>query len=373
MKLDYSANLIDHLEVINPKTLYFKVPNNYNILVSVNDKVKINTILAVSDNNTSIISSVSGKIKKIEDNLIIIENDFKEEIEVIDTNIDFIELLKNGGIIGMGGAGFPTYKKYDTDKIEVLLVNAVECEPFIKSDYVLVSKYALEIIDSIKKIMKIKKIKKAIIAYKKGKKLDIYLKRYLNKNIILKEVKDIYPMGWERKLIKETLNLTYDKLPIEKGIVVSNVGTIKAIGDLLNGKRLTDRIITITTDETKSYLVKIGTSIEELLSSYKIKNKEIIIGGPMMGKTHYDYVDATTNSVLIFDKEKNNELACIRCGKCVSICPVGLEPVLIKDNLKVLEKLKKLRSNKCIECGLCSYICPSKIDLRSKVIEAKRR
>ena len=373
MKLDYSKTLIGDINIINKEKLYFKIPDNYDVLVKVKDKVKMNTILANSSNNTSIISSVSGVVESIENNIITIKNDFKEEKEEIDTNIDFIELLKDSGIVGMGGAGFPTYKKYNVDKIDTLIVNAVECEPFIMSDYVLVSNYAKEIIESIKRIMKIKKIKNVIIAYKKEKKLDIYLKPYLTSKITLKPLKNVYPMGWERKLIKEVLNVTYDKIPIEKGIVVSNVGTIKAIGDLMSGNRLTSRIITIASDEVKSYLVKIGTDINELLTDYNLKNKEVIIGGPMMGKTSYDYVSATTNSILILDKNEMLENPCIRCGKCVSVCPVGLEPVLIKDNLNNKDKLKNLRSEKCIECGLCSYICPSKIDLRSKVIEAKRR
>lgn len=362
------------IEKIDTKYLYFVVPDDYKILVSNNDKVKINTILAVSDNNTSIISSVSGKVIEC-DNIIKIENDYKEEIEKIDTKSitkqKFVEMLKDSGIKGMGGAGFPTYKKYQ-NKINTLIVNAVECEPFKTADYTLVSMYAKEIIDTIKKIMEINNIEKTIITVKKHNyDIDKFFKPYLTDNITLHEVKDIYPAGWGKYLIKETLNLNYDKHASELGVVVNNVATIYAIKKLFDGIRLDSRIVTITGDTNKNgnYIIKIGTDIKEIIDT-----NNLIIGGPMMGKKYNnDFVTPTTSCLLVLNDDKTKESICLRCGKCINVCPVGIEPVLIKDNINNKDKLKQLRPNKCISCGLCSYICPAKINLRDIVNQAKGR
>ena len=362
------------IEKIDTKYLYFVVPDDYKILVSNNDKVKINTILAVSDNNTSIISSVSGKVIEC-DNIIKIENDYKEEIEKIDTKSitkqKFVEMLKDSGIKGMGGAGFPTYKKYQNE-INTLIVNAVECEPFKTADYTLVSMYAKEIIDTIKKIMEINNIEKTIITVKKHNyDIDKFFKPYLTDNITLHEVKDIYPAGWGKYLIKETLNLNYDKHASELGVVVNNVATIYAIKKLFDGIRLDSRIVTITGDTNKNgnYIIKIGTDIKEIIDT-----NNLIIGGPMMGKKYNnDFVTPTTSCLLVLNDDKTKESICLRCGKCINVCPVGIEPVLIKDNINNKDKLKQLRPNKCISCGLCSYICPAKINLRDIVNQAKGR
>lgn len=362
------------IEKIDTKYLYFVVPDDYKILVSKNTKVKINTILAVSDNNTSIISSVSGKVIEC-DNIIKIENDYKENIKKIDTkNITkqkFVEMLKDSGIKGMGGAGFPTYKKYQNE-INTLIVNAVECEPFKTADYTLVSIYAQEIIDTIKKIMEINNIEKTIITVKKHNyDIDKFFKPYLTDNITLHEVKDIYPAGWGKYLIKETLNLNYDKHASELGVVVNNVATIYAIKKLFDGIRLDSRIVTITGDTNKNgnYIIKIGTDIKEIIDT-----NNLIIGGPMMGKKYNnDFITPTTSCLLVLNDDKTKESICLRCGKCINVCPVGIEPVLIKDNINNKDKLKQLRPNKCISCGLCSYICPAKINLRDIVNQAKGR
>lgn len=371
-------SLMTKVTEIHPNHVYFKIPNSYKILVNLNDEVKKNTILAVSDNNTSIVSSVAGKVIECGE-IIKIENNHSEQKDTVDiSNIDknkFIELLKNSGIVGMGGAGYPTYKKYSASKIDTLIVNAVECEPFITADYTIVKLHAEEIIEALKKIMEINNIENCIIALKENNNgIDKFFDPYLTDKIKVKKLKDKYPMGWERKLIKETLNIEYENIPIEKNIIVNNISTIYAIKRLLDGKRLDARMVTITGDiDSGNYLVKIGTSIHHLIKDINLENKYVIIGGPMMGKLYdNDVITPTTNCVLIINKAKENMLPCIRCGKCINICPVYLEPVLIKDNLNNKKELEKLRPKKCIECGLCSYICPSKIDLRSKVIEAKR-
>lgn len=354
------------IKKIDTKYLYFNVPDDYEILVKKNDKVKINTSLAKSQNNTTIISSVSGKILEI-NKTIKIENDFKETKEKIKkekiTKDKFIEILKNSGIKGMGGAGYPTYKKYQ-NKINILIVNAVECEPYRTSDYALVKENAEDIINSIKEIMKINNIEKTIIAVKKISKMKKYFIPYLTDNIVIYETKNIYPAGWSKGLVKEILNIDVNTHSSELGIIVNNVATIYAIGEALKGNYLDSRIVTITgnTNKKGNYKIKIGTDIKDIIDT-----NNLIIGGPMMGKKYNNDFITPEVSCLFVNNDNFIETTCIRCGKCIEVCPVNLEPVLIKDNIKNKEKLKKLNTNKCIGCGLCSYICPARIDLREIV------
>ena len=372
-------SLMARVEEIHPNHVYFPVPEGYKVLVNLGDEVKKNTILATKEDSTSIVSSVAGKVTECSE-IIKIDNNHSEAKELFDvTNIDkkkFVSLLKDSGIVGMGGAGFPTYKKYMIEHINTLIVNAVECEPFLTADYTIVKLHAEEIVECLKQIMEINNIPKCVIAVKEGNNdIDEFFTKYLTDKITLKKVKNAYPAGWERKLIKEVLNVTYDKYPSEKNIVVNNVSTIYAIKRLFEGKRLDARMVTVTGDiDSSNYLVKIGTTVYHLIKDIDTENKDIIIGGPMMGKIYKDdYVTPTTTCVLVLNKERYKELPCVRCGKCVQVCPVNLEPILIKDSLNNPEKLKKLNPKKCMECGLCSYVCPSKINLRDKVVEAKRR
>lgn len=367
---------------VKPKYVYLPVKEGYSLLVKNGDHVLKNMNLEICDNGVSIVSSVSGTVVEIGD-YIKIENDFLEETETVDTdNIDkdkFIKLLKDSGIVGMGGAGFPTYRKYDTDKIKTLIVNAVECEPYITSDYALAKTKAKEIVEAIELVMKINNIQLTYIAVKKHNyNIDKFFSEFLKENIKLIEVPNIYPAGWERTLIKYVMKVDYDKIPLERGIVVNNLATIYAIGELLKGNKLTERIITVTGNVKKpgNYLVKIGTPISEIISeAQKINESDFILsGGPMMGDIiTNDYVKAQTNCILVLDSIKSKMINCLRCGKCSDICPVKINPVLIKDNMDDIEKLNKLNALKCIECGLCSYICPSKINLKEQMIEAKAK
>ena len=351
-------------------------------------------------------SSVSGTVIDFEEKLYmngdkvkcaVIENDFKEKIEnrksvkkrINDfTKEEFIEIIKDRGIVGLGGAGFPTYVKYDTNnKIDTLIVNAVECEPYITADYVLVKEKCEEILEAIDAILEINNIKEAIIAVKRGNN---DLKNYINNfigtylKIKLVEVPSLYPMGWERGLVKVVKHVSYKKLPIEKGIVVNNVSTIFAIYEALKiGKPLIERVITFTGDMLKqpqNVLVKVGTPASEVIAAiggYK-RNKDInfIAGGPMMGlglPSDDLIISSNLNCILVLKDAKNTvPIECLRCGKCVSACPAKLSPVLIKDSLKNIERLKELEPNRCVECGLCSYICPSKINVRQYVRQAKK-
>ena len=341
--------------------------------------------------NVPIISSVSGTVTDIKDGYIKIKNDLleKTEKEIINRDVskikkeEFLDIIEKAGIIGMGGAGFPTHMKYKTDKnIELLIVNAVECEPYITADYSIMNEKCNELLEGINNIIRINKINNAILAIKKTnveviKKFKEIIDKY--PKIELRIVRDIYPMGWERTLIKEVTKKEYNILPIELGIVVNNISTIFAINNALKHDiPLVERIITITGENVKNpgnVMVKIGTSVNEILKFMGgiLDDSVLISGGPMMGveinKT--DYIKPQMNCILVLPKPKEeNIINCLRCGKCVSACPANLAPVLIKE-CSDKEELIKLQVNKCISCGLCSYICPSRIDLRNIVNEKK--
>ena len=341
--------------------------------------------------NVPIISSVSGTVTDIKDGYIKIKNDLleKTEKEIINRDVskikkeEFLDIIEKAGIIGMGGAGFPTHMKYKTDKnIELLIVNAVECEPYITADYSIMNEKCNELLEGINNIIRINKINNAILAIKKTnveviKKFKEIIDKY--PKIELRIVRDIYPMGWERTLIKEVTKKEYNILPIELGIVVNNISTIFAINNALKHDiPLVERIVTITGENVKNpgnVMVKIGTSVNEILKFMGgiLDDSVLISGGPMMGveinKT--DYIKPQMNCILVLPKPKEeNIINCLRCGKCVSACPANLAPVLIKE-CSNKEELIKLQVNKCISCGLCSYICPSRIDLRNIVNEKK--
>ncbi len=391
------------LPFLNPKMIYIPLYDSNEILVKEGDNVFKGEIIAYKGGNFKlpIFSSVSGKVTGFTDMLttkghsrtVIIENNGLEKIKAKPTirkdlskitKEDFISIIKNAGIIGMGGAGFPTYAKYDTEsKINTLIINAAECEPYITADYVLIKEKIEDILETIDAILEINNIKEAVIAIKSKhksliNKVQEYMGSYLKIRIAL--LPDKYPMGWERTLIKEVTGLTYDKLPIEKGIVVNNISTIYAIsGALKFDKPLIERIVTFTGDglnKPKNVLVKVGTKVTDVFEELGIKKDALVIaGGPMMGKVVDDSLVVTPdlNNVLVFKKYKEcKDVNCLRCGKCANVCPAYLVPVMIKDNIDNVEKLKELHPEKCIGCGLCSYVCPSKINVRDYIDKAKQ-
>lgn len=326
---------------------------------------------------------------------ILIENDFEEDSRYEKfnkkeinkyTKEEFINNIKENGIVGLGGAGFPTYIKYDTNKkIKTLIINAVECEPYIMADYYIAKQKCEEILEAIDAILEINKIDEAIIAIKKDnyelkEAFDNFIGTYLK--IKLKLVPNVYPMGWERKLIYEVTGKQYNKLPIEKGIIVNNISTIYAIYESLKfNKPLMEKVVTFSGEKLKkrcNVLVKIGTPIKDILDYLEVEDKNIVIsGGPMMGDIIDDDAVICNNQscVLVLEKKLNLADRCLKCGKCISVCPAKLTPVMIMNskckNEKDKEKLKKLHPERCIECGLCSYICPSKINVREIVKKKK--
>ena len=396
---------------LRPKFIYIPLisggDTNITVLVQKGDYVNKGGIVARRKGNFKIplVSSASGTVVGFEEHLcytgekvkcIKIENDFKDsELNIKKTKKlsdiskkEFIELLQEKGIIGMGGAGFPTYTKYDSKrKINTLIVNAVECEPYITADQILGLNFSDEILEAIDAILEINEIEEAYIAVKKTNsslinEFNNHIGTYPKIKLALLD--DFYPMGWERMIVKKIMKEDYDRLPIELGVVINNISTIYAIyGALKFNRALTERTITFAGNMLKSpqnVVVKIGTPVSEVIENiegYK-RGKEalFIAGGPMMGKSLPSddlIVTPNLNCILVLKKEEEVENQCIRCGKCISVCPAMLSPVLIKDNLNNIEELKKLHPEKCIECGSCSFICPSGLRIRECVKLAKEK
>ena len=409
----YKKQTLEHAlsKYMRPKFVYIPLisggDTNITELVQKGDYVNKGSIVARRKGTFKIplVSSVSGTVVGFEEHLcytgkmvkcIKIENDFKDSELNIKKNRklsniskkEFIELIKEKGIIGMGGAGFPTYAKYDSKrKINVLIVNAVECEPYITADQILSLNFSEEILEAIDAILEINEIEEAYIAVKNTNQalideLNNHIGTYPKIKLALLD--DIYPMGWERMIVKKIMNEDYDLLPIELGVVINNISTIYAIyGALKFNRALTERTVTFAGDMLKvpqNVVVKVGTPVKEVIESIEgCKNKKdllFVAGGPMMGFAMPSddlIVTPNLNCILVLKKKEEKAISCIRCGKCVSVCPVMLSPVLIKDNPNNIPELKKLHVEKCIECGSCSYICPSGLSIRECVKLAKEK
>jgi len=375
------------------------------ILVKEGDYVYKNQVVAYSNDkyNFPIFSSVSGIVTEFVDKIYIdnkkvktikIENDFREnEKEKIGakkkinqyTKEDVIDLFKNCGVVGMSGDYYPTYYKYGMElKIKKLVVNAIEGEPYLTTDFTILSLHTPEILETIDALMEIFDIEECVIVikdYNQSAMNDLieYIGSY--PKIKIKSVPDIYPIGYEKTLIKYLYNIDIKKYPIERGIIVNNISTIYEMYRVLKFRKpVVERVITVSGKNIKkpqNILVKDGTLIKDIINyidGYKKKKLALISNGPMIGNA-LDSDDVVINKklsgIVALDCELTDEQDCINCGKCVNICPVRLSPILIRNtnNDKVIEKLNP---NKCVNCGLCSYICPSKIDLR-KIVNSKKK
>ena len=316
-----------------------------------------------------------------------------EEIAAL-TKEDMTEIVKNCALVGLGGSSFPTYIKFQTDKpINMILVNGIECEPYITADHRLMLEYPYRIMDAIKYAMQAFKCKKAKICIKsKYKDIEkVYreiIREYEGSGIELCLVKNYYPQGWEVAMIKEAtgIELKPGELPSNRGIMNFNVSTMVGLYKAIKyNMPVIKRFVTITGDGIKNpmnFRVRVGTSVKEILDQYcggyihPEKDKVFIIGGPMMGNSVPSddiIITKTVTSVIILDKEDNVEQPCVRCGSCVLSCPVHLEPVQIMNAVKVMDKerIKMLNPLRCIECGLCAYSCTSKIQVTDYIRRAK--
>jgi len=311
---------------------------------------------------------------------------------------ELLERVREAGIVGLGGAAFPTHVKLSPSKeIDTLIINGAECEPYLTVDHRLMLERAEDLITGIKIIMKILNVGKAIIGIEANKKDAIEnLKRFSNETIEVVSLKTKYPQGAEKQLIKAILNREVPSggLPMDVKVVVQNVGTAIAIKEaVVDGKPLIERGLTVTGEgvkEPKNVIARIGTTVEELIEfagGYNGEVEKVILGGPMMGIAIPNTSIPTmkgTSGILVLTRDVIGSFYtrnCIRCGRCVEVCPMGLRPnVLYK---LVLAKKYDEAVNEglfdCMECGSCAYICPSKIDhirhlkLGKKVYKALRR
>jgi len=378
--------------------------HNATVCVNVGDEVKIGTLIAKRDDRfyVPVYSSVSGHVVAIEKKMsaglrpadcVIIENNHKDEyekfsaIDFTSNKEDVLSYMKEIGLLGQGGAGFPSYIKYATDKCETLIINAVECEPYITADY----RNILENLNSFKKgvdlLCRISNAKKCLIGVKSyHKELVCSLKElFIGDDIVeIKELKDVYPMGWERTLTYSCIGKRYNKLPIEVGVIVSNATTVITLAKSIEeGHYQNRRIVTVSGDNINNphnVDCYIGASVKELIEvcgGLIEDNCHIIMGGPMMGTcVTKDEVSITpiSNAVNLFKEKKVVEYACLRCGRCVEHCPSSLEPVSIVEAYKFndFDRLEHLHANDCVECGMCTYICPSKIEVTEHIRRAKK-
>lgn len=393
--------------VVKPKRII--LPLNMHIgkpaqlAVSVGQRVKIGTLVGTKDGliSANIHSSVSGHVEVIEERVIgdrqttvvVIKNDFKEDHEQAPFSNDVVESIRNSGIVGMGGAGFPTDVKFlikENQKIKTLIINAAECEPFVTADTRIIIAHLNELIRGIKRLQKLLKIRHCVIAVEESSEevVQMLQEKVDNRRIFLKILPSFYPQGAEKVIIKSVLGkeIPAGKLPIDLNTVIINVSTLLAVTRALKKNQpLYERVVTVSgtpIKEPHNLRVRIGTPIEDLIEAcggFVETPMKVLNGGPMMGKlvqTLGEPITKTTSLILALNQKEalvSKEQNCIRCSECVNACPVSLQPVSISNAYRSnnLEELRRLGVLNCIDCGACSYICPSKINLLEDIRAAK--
>ena len=377
-------------------------------VVAKGDKVKVGTVLAEAGGFVSapIHSSVSGTVAKIDTSfdatgyrkpviIINVEGDEWEEsidrsetLETVEahpelTPEEIVERIKNAGVTGMGGAGFPTFIKLcppPTAKAECVIINAVECEPYITSDYRLMMEHADEILEGLKLLMKAAKVDKGYIGIETNKPKAIQLLTEKTAQLPQREVvplKQRYPQGGEKQLVDAVIRRQVPAppaIPVNVGAIVQNVGTAFAVYQaVMKNKPLFERYTTVTGKQLSqpgNFLVRMGTPMKDLLAlcgGIPEGEHKLLAGGPMMGKAlNTDEVPVCkgTNSVTLISGEeavRKDPDPCIRCAKCVGACPMGLEPYLLAtlSAKKNWERAEREDIVSCIECGSCQFTCPS--------------
>jgi electron transport complex protein RnfC len=293
---------------------------------------------------------------------------------------DILAKVRECGVVGLGGAAFPTHIKLNPPKqVDTLIVNGAECEPYITADHRLMLEEGEGVIEGARLIARLLRVKRTIIAVEDNKPDALEKMRELSGDgIEVISLRTKYPQGDERHLIKALLGreVPAGGLPFDVGVVVQNVGTAKAVRDAVcEGKPLVERVVTVTGDvkEPQNLWVRIGTPFSKLLERCGRPMEgwmKLIAGGPMMGIAQSRNVPVIkgTNCILVFSGEKlreEEELPCIRCGRCIRACPMGLMPTLLATLAKRrrFEECLNYFITSCDECGCCAYVCPSKIQL----------
>ena len=370
-----------------------------NVCVEVGETVKVGQRLgeAAGFISAPIHSSISGKVIAIEERphasrgkclSVVVENDFQDTLhESVKPNKpleeltpdEIIEIVKNAGIVGMGGAGFPTYVKLKPNKpIEAILINACECEPMLTADHQVLLNYADDIIYGLKAEMKTVGAPKGIIVIEDNKPDAIALlteKAAAEEGIEVLPAPTKYPQGGEKMLIKFAMGRMVPSggLPADVGAVVSNVSTVKAIADAIKtGMPLVERVTTVTgkyIPNPANFIVKIGTSAAELVAACGgVMEGDVTIkaGGPMMGfpqETLDTPIMKGSNGIIAIDTDHSEPVECIKCGRCVDVCPMELKPLYFAKCVMDPAELKARNIMDCMECRCCEYICSSKIPL----------
>ena len=367
-------------------------------VVKVGDHVDVGTLIAEQDGFVSspVYATVSGTVKKIEEMLlaggntaqaVVIESDgamtASESVQApkVESKEDLIEAIKKSGIVGLGGAGFPTYVKFNVEPscIEELVINGAECEPYITSDSITMVERAEDIATAISAMEKYLGVKKVILGIEKNKAKAIECMRKLEEKDPCFKVcvlDDKYPQGGEKVLIYHTTGKTVPagKLPIDVGCIVCNSTTMATIGQYLKtGMPLVEKCVTVdgsAVQNPQNVIVPIGTPLRdvfEFCGGFKAEPGKVLYGGPMMGIAvpNLDVpVLKNTNALVALDEKEAapaKTTACIRCGACANHCPFKLNPAAIAKAYKNddMETLAELRVDICMECGCCSFICPA--------------
>ena len=401
-------------EMVYPLSQHIGAPAK--AIVKVGDEVLVGQKIAEAGGFISavVVSSVSGKVKKIEPRVtaggaksisIVIENDgLYTAVEGLGEDRDVAKLSKQeirdivreAGIVGLGGAGFPTNVKLtpkDESKIDYVIVNGAECEPYLTCDYRMMIEEPERLVGGLKVMLQLFENAKAVIGIENNKPKAIEKLRALVKDepkITVEPLRTKYPQGGERSLIYAVTGreINSSMLPADAGCVVDNVNTVMAIYDAVCKRTpILERVITVTGDAVKqpqNFKVRTGMNYNDIIEAaggFVGEPKKILSGGPMMGQAMYTTdVPVTKNSssltcFLEDEVEKNPESPCIRCGRCGEVCPEFLVPVLMMQTCMAgnSEGYEKLYGMECIECGSCSYICPARRPLTQAFKQMKRR
>ena len=379
-------------------------------VVKKGDKVKVGTLIAEAGGfvSANIYSSVSGTVLKVENAInasgyqqpaitITVEGDEWEDsidrsdkLETLESHPEFtpeeiVNKIKKAGVVGMGGACFPTHIKLcppPDAKAECVIINGVECEPYITSDYRLMIERSDELIEGVKILMAGAKVDKGYIGIENNKPtaIELLIRKLKEKNITNIEVVPLakkYPQGGEKQLVDAVIGRQVPAppaIPVNVGAIVQNAGTAVAVYEaVMKHKPLFERYTTVTGKKLKkpsNFLVRMGTTFGELIDlcgGLPEGDNKVLAGGPMMGKAVNSLdvpVGKGQNSITILTDEDAHRKAaqpCIRCAKCVSVCPMGLEPYLLAkgSELKKWELLENDMVTSCIECGSCQFTCPA--------------
>jgi len=373
-------------------------------VVKKNDKVKIGTLIAKENGFISapVHSSIAGTVSSISKTFlqtgfqktsIVIKKDSSNETEFLQpldydtvSSYEIIQRVRDAGIVGLGGAAFPTYVKLSPPsdkKIDYIILNACECEPYLTRDYRLILERTEEVIKGLLLIMRATNVQNGVIGIEDNKpeaieKLKEVLSNYPQIRLIILKTK--YPQGAEKMLIKAVLGreVPPGKLPLDVGVIVQNVGTAIATYDAVT-KGIPSIYAYMTVSgkgikEPKNLIVPIGTPLKNVIDfcgGLTDDAKRIVIGGPMMGFAQFDLsipVTKATSGLLVLTEEEVKEYPetnCLRCGICVSVCPLNLTPTRLVRLIqkKRFEEAAKLNISLCMECGTCAFSCPAYIPL----------